>query len=90
MTLREVPLSNDAHYLQTTARLFQWHVAWEPDGSARMSRGDQTVVAFYTHDGAFWFGRASGPHTAARELALVETVQTLERHDIDPSVPPAA
>lgn len=92
MTIREVPLSNDAHYLHSTARLFRWEVAWEADDRVRMSRGDQTVHAFFTHDGAFWFGRASGPHTTDRELTLPETVRALERHGDgdDPFVPPAA
>jgi hypothetical protein len=90
MTHSQVPLSNDAHYLQHTARLFRWDVAWEPDGSVRMSRGDHTVTAFFTHDGAFWFGRASGPGTGIRELVLAETVDALECRGDDPSVPPAA
>jgi hypothetical protein len=90
MAHSEAPLSNDAHYLENTARLFRWEVVWEPDGSVRMSRGDQTVRAFFTHDGAFWFGRTSCPNTTDRELTLAETVQALERHGDDPQVPPAA
>jgi hypothetical protein len=79
MTQSDAPLSNDAHYLQSTARMFRWEVEWEPDGGVRMSRGDQTVRAFFTHDGAFWFGRVSGPGATDRELELAETVEALER-----------
>ncbi|WP_037606763.1 hypothetical protein [Streptacidiphilus rugosus] len=89
MTQSDAPLSNDAYYLHNTARLFRWEVEWELDGSVRMSQGDQTVRAFFTHDGAFWFGRTTGPSTGNRELALAETVDALERHG-NPSVPPAA
>ncbi|RAG86471.1 hypothetical protein DN069_06580 [Streptacidiphilus pinicola] len=89
MTRSDGPLSNDAHYLQSTAHLFSWEVEWEPDGSVRMSRGDQTVRAFFGHDGAFWFGRTNGPDTTDRELALSETVAALELRG-DPSMPPAA
>lgn len=78
MTHSDAPLSNDAHYLQSTARLFRWEVEWEPDGSVRMSRGDQIVRAFFDHDGAFWFAQASGPDTTNRELLLAETVEALE------------
>ncbi|WP_037603774.1 hypothetical protein [Streptacidiphilus rugosus] len=83
-------LSNDAHYLQSTARLFGWHIAWEPDGCARMSRGDQTLRAFFTPGGAFWHARATGPGTTDHDLALTDTVQALERHGDDPTMPPAA
>ncbi|WP_042431535.1 hypothetical protein [Streptacidiphilus anmyonensis] len=89
MTHDEVPLSNDASYLENTAGLYRWDMAWEPDGSVRISRGDQTVRAFFTHDGAFWFGRTSGPNTTDEELALPETVEALERHGDDPQMPPA-
>ncbi|WP_042383087.1 hypothetical protein [Streptacidiphilus melanogenes] len=89
MTQSDVPLGNDAHYLQSTARLFGWEVEWEPDGSARMSRGDQTVRACFTHGGAFWFARATGPGTRDHELALAETVDALERHR-NPPAPPTA
>lgn len=89
MTQSHVPLGNDAHYLQSTARLFGWEVEWESDGSARMSRGDQTIRACFTNDGAFWFARATSPGARVRGLALAETVDALGRHGNPPALPTA-
>lgn len=75
-------ISHDAFYLDATARLFGWAVAWMLDGSARMSQRDWTVHAFFDHDGAFRYGCASGPGTGDLELKLTDVVDVLEHYGI--------
>ena len=87
MTDPQSPMSHDAHYLDATARLFGWLVAWEPGGSARISQRDWTLRAYFDHDGAFRFGRASGPGTGNLELTMREAVAALEQHG-SPVPPP--
>ncbi|MFF1785632.1 hypothetical protein ACFVX9_04130 [Kitasatospora sp. NPDC058243] len=79
MSERELPLSNDAFYLDAAARMFGWDVRRGADEALVLSLSEWTVRALFWR-GVFRYARATGPGTSDVELALREVLDVLEEH----------
>lgn len=72
-------LGDDAHYVDTTARLFGWLVDWHADGHLLLRRGEWVAQVHFSTSRAFVRSLVHGPARETRELGLSEVIRLLER-----------
>ncbi|RAG87017.1 hypothetical protein DN069_03395 [Streptacidiphilus pinicola] len=72
-------LGDDAHYVDTTARLFGWLVDWQESGRLLLRRGEWVAQVHFSASRAFVRSLVHGPARESRELGLTETIKLLER-----------
>ncbi|PBC70442.1 hypothetical protein BX265_7865 [Streptomyces sp. TLI_235] len=95
---RRLPLSRQQTALYERAGELGWAVRREPGDRTRnerllFTRPGRSLMAVFTHDGAFAYASASGPGTGVVELDLAATVRELEstgRRPADTRTPPTA
>jgi hypothetical protein len=75
-------LGDDAHYLDTTARLFGWLVDWQHAGRLLLRRGEWTAHVHFSPSRSFTHSVVHGPAREARELGLSEVIHLLEREGL--------
>jgi hypothetical protein len=74
-----IQLGDDAHYVDTTARLFGWTLDRQRSGQCLLRYGGWVVKVFFSPCGGFVRSVAHGPAREARELCLPEVIRLLER-----------
>ncbi|WP_327064322.1 DUF6480 family protein [Kitasatospora sp. NBC_01250] len=77
--------STDQTLVRSRAAARGWHMVWEPEGRnggaggrLRLTRPGRTLVALFSHDGEFAYGRALGAGSGRLELLLAEVLDALE------------
>ncbi|WP_431683219.1 DUF6480 family protein [Kitasatospora sp. KL5] len=80
---RRLPLSRQQTALYERAAELGWAVRREPADRTRnermlFSRPGRSLMAVFSHDGAFAYARASGPGTGVVELDLPATMRELQ------------
>lgn len=74
-----IQLGDDAHYVDSTARLFGWQVDWQPRGLLFLRRGEWVARVYFAPGGGFVRSSVHGDAREARELGLTEVIRLLER-----------
>ncbi|MFD9124058.1 DUF6480 family protein [Kitasatospora sp. NPDC059571] len=95
---RRLPLSRQQTALYERARELGWAISRERGDRTRnerlhFTRPGRSLVAVFTHDGAFAYGSTSDPEIGAVELDLAATVRELESTGPRPAhtrLPPTA
>ncbi|WP_043174498.1 DUF6480 family protein [Streptomyces sp. NRRL B-24484] len=92
---RRLPLSRHQTALYERAGELGWSVRREPGDRTRnerllFTRPGRSLMAVFTHDGAFAYARVSGPGTGVAELDLAAAVRELESTSARPAPPPTA
>ncbi|MEY9877240.1 hypothetical protein ABH931_006764 [Streptacidiphilus sp. MAP12-33] len=77
-----IPLGDDAHYVDTTARLFGWQVDWQQRGLLSLRRGAWAAKVHFSPSGGFVRSSVHGSAREARELGLSEVIRLLEREGL--------